>query len=31
MVMLFWPFIGQLLGKLRRRPKDIDDDDVVEV
>jgi hypothetical protein len=25
------PFIGQLLGKLRRRPKDIDDDDVVEV
>jgi hypothetical protein len=31
MVMLLWPFIGQLLGKLRRRPKDIDDDDVVEV
>jgi putative tricarboxylic transport membrane protein len=31
MVMLLWPFIGQLLGKMRRRPKDIDDDDVVEV
>jgi len=31
LVMLFWPFIGQWLGRLRKRRGEIDDDDVVEV
>jgi putative tricarboxylic transport membrane protein len=31
MLMLFWPLIALGLGKLRKKPGGIDDDDMVEV